>query len=88
MLFIPVFLQNVRFWGILKSEWHHIYSDLATFDGKSICTCRPGGDVYSVDTLLTHTVFDCFAFFSIIYTEAERAPIFFSIGIEIIKTKI
>ena len=79
------FLQNVRFWGIRKSKWHHIYSDLATFDGKSIFTCRPGGGVYSVDTLLTHTVFDCFAFFSI---EAERAPIFFSIGIEIIKTKI
>ena len=52
------FLQNVRFWGILKIEWHHIYSDLATFDGKSICTCRPGGGVYSVDTLLTRTVFD------------------------------
>ena len=42
----------------------------------------------SVDTLLTHTVFDCFTLFSIIYTEAELAPIFFSIGIEIIKTKI
>ena len=36
-----------------------------------------GGVVYSVDTSSTHTVFDSFAFFSIIFTEAKRDPIFF-----------
>ena len=26
---------------------------------NSICPCRPGGGVYSVDTLLTHTGWSC-----------------------------
>ena len=86
MLFIPIFTkcQILGYSKYIVNGIIFIVTLPLLMTRISICTCRPGGGVYSVDTLLTHTAFDCFAFFSIIYTEAGRAPIFFSIVIEII----
>ena len=49
--FIIHFYTKCQIWGILNNEWHHICSDLATFDDSEYhMQMLAGGVVYSVDT--------------------------------------